>query len=99
MLFTSLSFLIFLAIVFGLHWFACGGGDAVQNALLVVAGYVLYGWLDWRFYVWVALRQECCHCEFVHGSHSIHDFGDGVHLNDIGNAVWTRKMNELVTED
>jgi len=24
-----------------------------------------------------------------------YDFGDGVHLNDIGNTVWTRKMNEL----
>ena len=24
-----------------------------------------------------------------------YDFGDGIHLNDIGNTVWTRKMNEL----
>ena len=28
-----------------------------------------------------------------------YDFGDGVHLNDIGNAVWTKKMNELFTEN
>ena len=24
-----------------------------------------------------------------------YDIGDGVHLNDIGNAAWTRKMNEI----
>lgn len=27
------------------------------------------------------------------------DFGDGGHLNDIVNAVWTRKMNEIFTEN
>ena len=49
MLFTSLTFLVFLAIVFGLHWFACGRSVRLQKVLLIVASYVFYGWLDWRF--------------------------------------------------
>lgn len=49
MLFTSLTFLIFLAIVFGLYWFGCGRSARWQNTLLIVASYVFYGWLDWRF--------------------------------------------------
>ena len=49
MIFNSLTFLVFLPIVFGLYWFGCGRSVRWQNALLIAASYVFYGWLDWRF--------------------------------------------------
>ena len=49
MLFTSLDFAIFLPIVFLLYWFVVQRNLKLQNALIVVASYVFYGWWDWRF--------------------------------------------------
>jgi len=49
MLFTSLDFAIFLPIVFLLYWFAAQKNLKLQNALIVIASYIFYGWWDWRF--------------------------------------------------
>ncbi|MGB6269842.1 MAG: MBOAT family protein, partial [Olleya sp.] len=49
MLFNSLDFAVFLPIVFILYWFVIDKNLKLQNALLVVASYVFYGWWDWRF--------------------------------------------------
>lgn len=49
MLFNSLDFAIFLPIVFFLYWFAFNKNLKVQNFFLLVASYIFYGWLDWRF--------------------------------------------------
>ena len=49
MLFNSLDFAIFLPIVFILYWFVAQKYLKLQNALIVVASYVFYGWWDWRF--------------------------------------------------
>ena len=49
MLFNSLDFAIFLPIVFILYWFFAEKNLKLQNALIVVASYVFYGWWDWRF--------------------------------------------------
>ena len=49
MLFNSLDFAIFLPIVFILYWFVTNHNLRLQNALIVVASYVFYGWWDWRF--------------------------------------------------
>jgi alginate O-acetyltransferase complex protein AlgI len=49
MLFNSLDFALFLPIVFVLYWFVTNKNLKLQNALLVVASYVFYGWWDWRF--------------------------------------------------
>ena len=49
MLFNSLDFGIFLPIVFFLYWFVFNSNLKIQNALIVVASYVFYGWWDWRF--------------------------------------------------
>lgn len=46
MIFNSVTFLVFLVLVFALYW---GLGRRWQNALLLVASYVFYGWWDWRF--------------------------------------------------
>jgi len=49
MLFNTIDFAIFLPIVFVLYWFVTNKHLYVQNALIVVASYVFYGWWDWRF--------------------------------------------------
>lgn len=49
MLFNSLSFAIFLPIVFLLYWFATRGNHKLQNILLLVASYYFYACWDWRF--------------------------------------------------
>ena len=76
MLFNSIQFAIFLPIVFLLYWFVFGCFISksehqlrLQNAFVVVASYVFYGWWDWRFFVahclylilfvgqWIAYRK------------------------------------------
>ena len=47
MLFNSLEFAVFLPIVFLVYWLLRNRGP--QNAFLVIASYVFYGWWDWRF--------------------------------------------------
>ena len=49
MLFNSIDFAVFLPLVFVLYWFVCHKQLNIQNALLVVASYVFYGWWDYRF--------------------------------------------------
>ena len=49
MLFNSLDFAVFLPIVFILYWFVTKHNLKLQNALIVAASYVFYGWWDWRF--------------------------------------------------
>lgn len=58
MLFNSLSFLIFLPIVFLLYWFVFKSLKW-QNLLVVVASYVFYGWWDWRFLILIAITSFC----------------------------------------
>lgn len=56
MLFNSLVFLLYLPIVFILYWFVFRKLK-YQNALIVVASYVFYGWWDWRFLILIALTS------------------------------------------
>ncbi len=49
MLFNSISFAIFLPVVFLLYWFATGGKVRLQNILLLIASYFFYACWDWRF--------------------------------------------------
>ncbi len=49
MLFNSIDFAIFLPLVFVIYWFVVQRQLQVQNAFIVVASYVFYGWWDWRF--------------------------------------------------
>lgn len=49
MFFNSLDFAVFLPIVFILYWFVTNRDLRLQNALIVIASYVFYGWWDWRF--------------------------------------------------
>ncbi|MFT6843498.1 MAG: alginate O-acetyltransferase complex protein AlgI [Psychroserpens sp.] len=49
MLFNSIEFAIFLPVVFFLYWFVSNYNLKLQNALIVAASYLFYGWWDWRF--------------------------------------------------
>ena len=54
MLFNSLEFAVFLPIVFLLYWFVFNRKLRLQNAFIVLASYVFYGWWDWRFLILMA---------------------------------------------
>ncbi|CAA7390064.1 MBOAT family O-acyltransferase [Chryseobacterium fistulae] len=49
MQFTSIAFIIFFTIVFGLYWFVFQRNVKQQNILLLAASYFFYGWWDWKF--------------------------------------------------
>ena len=49
MRFNSLSFAIFLPLVFAIYWLIGGKRLRLQNLFVVVASYVFYGWWDWKF--------------------------------------------------
>lgn len=66
MLFNSIQFALFLPLVFLLYWFVFdrfirGSKQqlALQNAFVVVASYVFYGWWDWRFLLLIAFTSLC----------------------------------------
>ncbi len=56
MIFTTLTFPIFLAIVFSAYWRLRDRRH--QNLLIVVSSYFFYGWWDWRF----CLLMACSSC-------------------------------------
>ena len=65
MLFNSVEFILFLPIVFLIYW-AIGYARMndslklrLQNAFVVVASYVFYGWWDWRFLLLIAFTSLC----------------------------------------
>ena len=47
MVFTSFTFLLFVAPAFAAFWLARNHGK-IQNAILIVASSLFYGWWDWR---------------------------------------------------
>jgi alginate O-acetyltransferase complex protein AlgI len=49
MLFNSLSFAIFLPLIFTLYWFVAKRSLKLQNVLLLIASYFFYACWDWRF--------------------------------------------------
>lgn len=66
MLFNSIQFAVFLQIVFLLYWFVFDRFISkskyqlkLQNAFVVAASYVFYGWWDWRFLLLIAFTSFC----------------------------------------
>ncbi len=49
MLFPSFAFLVFLPVVYLLYWYIFNRERRLQNAFVLLASYVFYGWWDWRF--------------------------------------------------
>ena len=58
MLFNSFEFALFLPLVFMLYWFVFRT-RRWQNAFVVMASYVFYGWWDWRFLLLIAFTSAC----------------------------------------
>jgi alginate O-acetyltransferase complex protein AlgI len=66
MLFNSVEFAVFLALVFLLYWLVFARNVRSRNLFVWAASYVFYGWWDWRYLLllaasssvdyWVALR-------------------------------------------
>jgi D-alanyl-lipoteichoic acid acyltransferase DltB (MBOAT superfamily) len=54
MLFNSISFLIFLPVVFILYWGLFKKSLKLQNIFLLLASYLFYGWWDYRFLALIA---------------------------------------------
>ena len=65
MLFNSIEFAFFLPIVFLIYWvigYAHINDNLklrLQNAFVVLASYVFYGWWDWRFLLLIAFTSFC----------------------------------------
>ena len=58
MLFNSIEFMLFLPLVFVLYWYAFRPLK-IQNALIVAASYVFYGWWNTTF-LWLILFTSVC---------------------------------------
>ncbi|MDL2309330.1 MBOAT family protein [Bacteroidales bacterium OttesenSCG-928-C03] len=59
MLFNSIDFAVFLPIVFLLYWFVFARNLRLQNAFVIAASYLFYGWWDWRFLILIAITTLC----------------------------------------
>lgn len=57
MLFNSLPFAIFLAVVFGAYWLIGARRHRLQSALLLGASYYFYSRWDWRFLALIAFMS------------------------------------------
>ncbi|OAV44837.1 MBOAT family protein [Lewinella sp. 4G2] len=57
MSFNTLEFAVFFAVFFVLYWFVTNKHLRVQNALIVVASYIFYGWWDERFLALIAISS------------------------------------------
>lgn len=76
MSFVSITFLLFLPIVFGLHWLCRSGRQ--QNLVLILASYTFYAWWDWRFCGLMALSTMV-------------DYGLGLALGK-AERTWLRRL-------
>ena len=72
MSFNSIEFFVFLPIVFGLYW-SLSNNRKGQNALIVCASYIFYGWWDWRFLLLIAFTTICSYYSgiFIERNHTI----------------------------
>ncbi len=57
MIFNSISFGIFLFIVFTIYWFILKNNLKLQNLFVLVSSYVFYGWWDSRFLILIVFSS------------------------------------------
>ena len=62
MLFNSIDFLVFLILFFVGYWFVFKSELKLQNAFLLVASYIFYGWWDYRFLSLILLSTIVDYC-------------------------------------
>lgn len=61
MQFTSLVFILFFSIVFGIYWWVLGKKLKAQNMFLLLASYVFYASWDWRFLILLVGSSAICY--------------------------------------
>ncbi|MBN1822536.1 MAG: MBOAT family protein [Prolixibacteraceae bacterium] len=49
MLFNSVTFLVFITIVFLIYWKTAGISNRLNKLVLLLSSYIFYAWWDWRF--------------------------------------------------
>lgn len=59
MMFNSVSFMLFLPIVFCIYWMLGSERRKSQNLFIVAASYLFYGAWDWRFLILIAFTTLC----------------------------------------
>jgi alginate O-acetyltransferase complex protein AlgI len=59
MILTSITFALFLFLIFLLYWFVFEKNLGLQNLFLLVASYLFYGWWDWRFLFLLFFISAC----------------------------------------
>ncbi len=57
MLFNSITFFVFLIIVFAIYWKTINYSDKASKLVLLVSSYVFYGWWDWRFLILIIISS------------------------------------------
>ena len=92
MLFNSIQFALFLPIVFLLYWFVFDRFISkskwqlrLQNAFVVVASYVFYGWWDWRFLLLFAFTSFCSWFLLLFAFTSFCSWGSGMLMQRVEN--------------
>ena len=65
MFFNSLSFAIFLPLVFILYWFVFNKNKTTQNAILIIASYYFYSCWDWRFLFLLVFSTLLDYCSAI----------------------------------
>jgi alginate O-acetyltransferase complex protein AlgI len=75
--FTTLTFALFLPLVFALHWST--QSQRVRTGVLLVASYVFYSWWDWRF---SGLMLAA----------SLMDYAAGMAMDRVGQSPWRRRI-------
>lgn len=78
MLFVSIKFLLFLPLAFAVYWIL-SPRVKWQNAFIIAASYLFYGWNDWRF---VALL----------GGYTLWSFISGLLLGSASRRVWRKTV-------
>lgn len=69
MLFNSIEFMVFLPLVFAVYWLL-HKRLWWQNAFVVAASYLFYGWWDWRFLLLIAFTTLCSYASGLAIYHS-----------------------------
>jgi alginate O-acetyltransferase complex protein AlgI len=61
MFFNTLSFAVFLPIVFVLYWFVFSKTNGLQNSFLVAVSYFFYSYWDWKFMFLLLFSTILCY--------------------------------------
>ncbi len=57
MLFNSITFFVFLIIVFATYWKAVKFKNETGKLVLLISSYIFYGWWDWRFLILIIISS------------------------------------------